>query len=437
MHSSTDPAAHSFGQPALMRRLFVVIGIALLLRIVWAMLIPVVPESDGHVYDLLARNLLNHGVFGWTKDEPFAFWPPGTSLFYAAVYRVAGFDHLNVVVANLALTVGMLVCTARVAARFFGARVALWSVAVLAAWPTLIMLTTMLVSEQLFLFLTMAALDAWTAPRGGPLARGLGAGVLLGAASLVRPFALLLPLVFAASMLLHAGWQREKLLPQLRLVVLSFVAMGCVIAPWTWRNYQLFGEFVLISTNGGVTLWMGNVPGSDGRFVDLPAMVKGMNDYQTNKVLGALAKQYIVDDPAGFVWRSMRKLVLLYINESIGANWNSGGITLAFGAEAVTWFKRFTQVTWVVIFALAAAGTVLLARSQGLWRTLVSPFFVTMAYFSVVHAVVITGERYHLVAATQIAVLGGVALVHWLQRRETRRAATPTPHAAPAREQES
>jgi 4-amino-4-deoxy-L-arabinose transferase-like glycosyltransferase len=399
-----------------LKKLLAVVGVALLLRIVWAVLIPVMPQSDVLAYDTFSRTLVNHGVFGWTKEEPFSFWPPGTSMFYGLVYLIAGFDYTYIVVANLLVCVGMMVCTARVVARFMGAQAALWSVALLAVWPTLVMLTTLLVSEQLFLFLTIAALDAWTSPRGSLLGRALLAGVLLGAATLVRPFAVLLPGVYAVALLLWVGWGRTNFRNQLTLAVVASIAMLCVLAPWTWRNYQLYGEFVLVSTNGGVTLWMGNSPGSDGDFRTLPDAVKGMNDYQVDRYLGGLAKQYILDDPIGFVGRSLVKLVRLYNNESIGVLWNMNGITHRFGAEAVDWFKRFTQITWAGIFVLSAFGMVLFARSRGVWRLVVSPLFVMMVFFSVVHAVVITGGRYHLVAATQLAAFGGFAVAALLKR---------------------
>lgn len=398
------------------RGLLAVVAVALLLRIVWAVLVPVVPMSDVMAYDTFSRNLAQHGVFGWTKDEPFAFWSPGTAFFYAAVYEVFGLSYLPVVVANLFVAVGLVVCTARVAERFYGPLVAVASAAVLAVWPTLVMFSTLLASEMLFLVLIMAALDVWTLRRGSLLARGLGAGVLLGAATLVRPLALLLPGVFAVSMLLHAGWQREHLRTQAVLAVLSTVVLLAVLAPWAWRNYQLYGELILVSTNGGATLWMGNRMGGDGAFSPLPESVMHLNDAERNKVLGAMAREYILSDPLGFVGRTLKKLVLLYSNESIGALWNADGITQRFGAGAVTWFKRFTQLSWAVIFIASLAGAWLIARRHGLWKLATSPLVLLAAYFSAVHSVIIIGDRYHLVAASQLAALAGFALAAWLGR---------------------
>lgn len=55
---------------------FAIIVVALALRVTWAVLVPVVPLSDGRAYDLLARTLAEHGVYGWSADRPSAYWPP-------------------------------------------------------------------------------------------------------------------------------------------------------------------------------------------------------------------------------------------------------------------------------------------------------------------------------------------------------------------------
>ncbi|MBL0730323.1 glycosyltransferase family 39 protein [Piscinibacter sp. HJYY11] len=423
MSASSTPIAFPANDGALdARKLVAILGLALLLRIVWALLIPVIPQSDVLAYDTFARTLYHHGVFGWTKDEPFAFWPPGTSIFYAGIYKLFGLHYTGVIVANLAIAVGLIICSARVIARFFGAQAALWAALLLAVWPTLVTLTTLLLSEQLFVLLVVGALDAWTAPRLNVWARAVIAGLLLGMATLVRPFAVLVPGVYAVAMVLSYGWNRERVREQLLLAVVSGVVLLITVSPWTWRNYQLYGHFVLVSTNGGATLWMGNAPGTDGLFMQFPEDVKALNDYERDKVLGALAKQYILDDPLAFVQRSFLKLVRLYNNESCGVLWNMYGITKTFGADAVLWLKRFTQLSWAFIFGLFAIGAAMLAYSRTHRRLLLSPLPLLMLFFSTVHAVVVSGERYHLVTMTSVAALGGIAIATLLKRQ---RASTP------------
>ncbi|MBA3588012.1 glycosyltransferase family 39 protein [Methylibium sp.] len=407
------------GNEISLRQLAWVLAAALALRIGWAVLVPVVPLSDSVAYETFARNLVLHGVYGWTPHEPFAFWPPGTSFLYAAVYKLFGFGHFNIVLLNLLISAALIVTSARVAARFFGAQVALFTAAVLAVWPTLVLFTTVLASELPFLLFTMLALDVWTAPRGSVLFRGLLAGVLLGAAALVRPLALALPVVYGAAVLFSSAVPRQVLRSQMQVTVLALAAMACVVSPWTWRNYQLYGAPVLISTNGGITLWMGNSPGTRGDYMPIPERLNHLNDHEQSVVLGDEAKRYILDDPAGFAVRTLRKLIFLYGNESIGVIWNAGGISESFGEPAVLWLKRFTQLSWVLIFLTAAWGAWVLLRRLGWRRFILSPPVVTIAFYSAVHSIVVSQDRYHLAFAAQFAMLTAAGVAH-LSRPESR-----------------
>lgn len=390
-----------------------IIGVACLLRICWAALVPVDPMSDSHAYDVFARNIVNHGVFGWTSAEPFAFWPPGTSFIYAAVYWMFGEKFFNVVVLNIALSCALIFTTFRVAIRFYCETVALGAAIILAVWPTLIMFTTVLASELPFLVLTIGALDAWSSPTRTPLLRGVVAGLLLGAAALVRPFALVLPIVFAGSFYTQSLFRRVTGVEQLRIAVAAAFAVILVIAPWTVRNARLYGEPVLISTNGGITLWMGNSEGDDNSgFKELPGNLKGLNDNEQSKLLGAEAKRYILSDPMGFALRTGKKMLLLYSNETVGVSWNANGIRARFGNGAIPILKRVSQLAWAGILLLAMAGLFRCLLRIG-WIALSSPIVSSIAFYTVVHGAIVSQDRYHLAFAPQLAILAGVG-IHWI-----------------------
>ena len=393
------------------RLLASIVAFAVGLRVVWAWLVPVVPVSDSMAYDAFARTLVEHGVFGWNADSPLAFWPPGTTFLHALIFYLFGSGYTGIVVLNILLSAGVIITTYRVADRYHGARIATATTLLIALWPTLVMYPTILASELPFLFFTILALDIWTSPKGGILWRAIGAGLVLGFASLVRPLALLLPFIYTACCIAQQGFTLREVLRQAQILVVVGILMAIVIAPWTWRNYQLFGEPVLISTNGSVTLWMGNAPGTDGRHMELPEDVAHLPENERARVLGDRAREYIREDPAAFVLRSLRKLLLLYNNESTGVGWNHMGIAETFGAGAVTPLKRLTQVTWAGIFLLALLGLVILLRRKGLLQTIYSPIVMTILYYSAVHSVVVSQERYHLGFASQIAILSAIGMV--------------------------
>lgn len=387
--------------------------LALVLRLIWAWWIPVVPLSDGEAYDTFARTLVEHGTFGWTAAEPTAFWPPGTTFLHAALYWVFGIKYLPIVAVNIALSLGLIVVCARIAARFWGARVAALTALILAVWPTLVMYPTILASELPFLFLSLFSLDVWTNENIRPLRKGLAAGLLLGLAALVRPQALLLPFLFAFCVAMNGDTLWKAIRHQLQVLIAAGIVMVIVISPWTWRNYQLYGEPVLISTNGGITLWMGNTPGTDGSYMNMPERFAVLPENERARAMGQEAKAYILQDPVGFVVRAVRKVALLYANESVGVGWNAEGIKQAFGERWVNVLKRFTQLTWALILALALVGSWAAIRQHGWFRTLTSPITLSILYFTAIHSVVVSQERYHLAFAGQMAILAalGVALI--------------------------
>ena len=64
------------------------------------------------------------------------------------------------------------------------------------------------------------------------------------------------------------GWLfwdlRKESLPALKLLATTALVFALGLAPWTIRNYVAFGKLVLIRSNFGLVLWMGNHPGAHG-----------------------------------------------------------------------------------------------------------------------------------------------------------------------------
>ena len=407
----------AFGTGVSQRRLLGVLLLAMTLRIVWACAIPVVPVSDSNAYDTFARTLAESGVFGWNKNEPFAFWPPGTSMIYSVVYRVFGVQYLPIVVLNVLLSIGIIVSTMRWACRFGGPRCSLFAGLVLAVWPTLVLFTTVLASELPFMLLVTVAFDLWTLERGRPWRRALVAGALLGAAAMVRPVALALPALIAFSCAVQGRIGMSRLLEQGRMWIVAMLALACLVAPWAWRNYVLYNHVALISTNGGTTLWMGNAPGTTGEYMDPPDWALKLNDYERDQELGRIAREQIRADPFGFLRLSGRKLIWLYNHESIGVVWNEPGIEQEFGVGAVRPLKGLTHASWALIVLAAAWGAVALFTSRGVRRALFDPLIISVIFYSAVHAAIVSQDRYHLEFAPQMAILAGLGLASVRVRR--------------------
>ena len=159
MATNIQPPASSALSPS--HLLAIIIAAGLLLRCIWAITIPLVPVSDSFAYDSFARTLVSHGVYGWSAEEPSAYWPVGTAAIVAATYWCFGDTYAGVVALNLVASVMTMYFVFRLGEAYFGAAAGLGASAIIAFWPNLIMFTTILSSELYFIALTVIGLYFW------------------------------------------------------------------------------------------------------------------------------------------------------------------------------------------------------------------------------------------------------------------------------------
>lgn len=185
---------------------------------------------------------------------PSAFRPPAYPFLLAGVYLIAG--HSAPELGRLAgaglgvISVGLI---GLVALRVWDRRVAMVALVIAAIGPPLIVLSTALISEALFVPLVLAAVLTALEARGRPrrVRWAIATGVLAGLAALTRTNGLLLLLPLALAFVPPGGWRRPRSWIAPAMVVL---AAALTIAPWTIRNAVVFHAFIPISDEAGYTL---------------------------------------------------------------------------------------------------------------------------------------------------------------------------------------
>lgn len=185
---------------------------------------------------------------------PSAFRPPGYPVLLATVYAIA--DHAAPSLGRLAgaflgtLSVALI---GLIALRLWGKRVGLLALGIAAIAPPLVIFSTSLISEALFVPLVLAAVvTALEARSGKRRYRWASAtGILVGIASLTRTNGLLLLLPFALALAPARPWRRPRAWTPVAVVIL---ATCLTIAPWTIRNWTVFHAFIPISDESGYTL---------------------------------------------------------------------------------------------------------------------------------------------------------------------------------------
>jgi hypothetical protein len=203
---------------------------------------------DALDYFSYAVNLRAHRVYSldraWLehpdradRPKPDSVRPPGYPLLLAALGPTVSWDwlrNLGYLQSVLAvLTVAMAFLLGR---RFLDPGWALFAALLTAFCPSLVVMSTYVLSETLFAFLLLGALLATVAAIRRPETTwpSLLAGLAWGATALVRPTSQFLPVLFLLLALLL-----PRLAPLRRAAALCLLGFALAMAPWILRNQTL------------------------------------------------------------------------------------------------------------------------------------------------------------------------------------------------------
>jgi hypothetical protein len=214
--------------------------------------------GDSLIYGDIAKNLIQHGVYGFTDSRapqsvgvtPTLIRLPGYPLFLAACFRLFGMEHYRAVL-NVQIAADLATCclAAALAGRLFGRRATL---AVL--WlATLCPFTANYVASPLTetLTLTSIALAFYGFARWQDAGRGFNGwlwivSAAVGASILLRPEQGLFAAAVLPAMLWAALAARDRHSSPLRAALPVLAAALCAVlplAPWTLRNWHTFHVF--------------------------------------------------------------------------------------------------------------------------------------------------------------------------------------------------
>lgn len=385
-----------------------IVLVALALRLLWLWLIPVVPLSDSVMYHEFAKSISHGNGYAFPAGNLTAYWPVGTPAIYALLYSVFGESFHVITVFNLVVGILTLVLMMSLARLWFNEPTAYIVGILYAIWPSQIQFTTILASETIFNVFVLLGLFFWYRPKQNTLLYWALGSVFFVAATYVRPIALLIPFILIGLSFLR-GFNFKQLL---RSTVVALITMTILITPWAVRNYNLFGEVVLISTNGGPVFWMGNNPDSKGEYMPLPEDLVFESETDRADYFKSEAIKYIKEEPGIFAKRLAKRFVDYYRSENIGVNWNIAGIKQQGFEQAVVPLKLISTAFWILLVILAVYGAIKLIRNDGFYNTLtMTPIFALIAYNTALHTIIASGDRYHFPIIPFIGLLAAYALV--------------------------
>jgi 4-amino-4-deoxy-L-arabinose transferase-like glycosyltransferase len=235
------------------RKYFLLVTLAALaLRLLFYFRFPHV-TGDSLIYGDIARNWLDHGIYGLSHAEgPQPTWIrlPGYPAFLAICFVLFGREHYHaVLLVQIAIDIAACFFIADLARRTLSERAARLALLLAAQCPFTANYTVAPLAETLSIFLTAVSLDcaaaAFIASEEGRNARAAWTwcGITVSAGIMLRPDGGIL-LVAIGLFLLWRIWKRPA--ERVRLFWAGVLVLGIAIAPlvpWTLRNWRDFHRF--------------------------------------------------------------------------------------------------------------------------------------------------------------------------------------------------
>lgn len=382
-----DPERHGLsGSRTTARGAPLVFALALAARlavVAWAATrIP--PTADGKFYDTIARRIAQGLGYTWLWPDGAVtnagHYPIGYPALTGAVYAVAGPHPAAMMVVNALLGALAAVAAYRLAERAGGRRAAAAAGALVALHPGLVAYTPALMTEGVTATLLICAAWAADSPAlGGASSRRwprlLVTGLILGAATLVRPQSLVLAPVLGwlAVREARAGEPlRRRAWRAVTAASITLVTALAVCAPWTARNCVQMKRCALVSYNGGWNLLIGADEASTGSWSEIkvpPECREVFDEAEKDFCFGGAARRYIAEHPGKWLALAPKKLAATFDYAGAGGWYLHEANSAAFSDTAKlrlgaveTLFERV-----MLILALAAAARRSFVRLRALW----------------------------------------------------------------------
>jgi tetratricopeptide (TPR) repeat protein len=262
----TKPASIDYRKWAIL-----IFGMALLVRIIYLLQIKSNPFFSTPIVDELwhlqwAQDILTKSFWG---TEVY-FRGPLYPYFLALLLKITGSDLFWTRLIQMIISAGSVSLAYLIGREYFTDRVARLGSIFFALYAMTIFYDAMLLIAVIFMFLNLAGLLIVVRNRDHP--RRLPyflAGVVFGLSAIARPNILLVVICLAVWMALRFRKQLKRR-PLILLILLFLIGVGLPIAPVTLRNYLVADDLVMISSQGGVNLYLGNNMAAEGLTMMMP-----------------------------------------------------------------------------------------------------------------------------------------------------------------------
>ncbi len=380
-------------------RLLLLTLAGLAVRLVFVFLEPATdPVADETMWTTWGAKVLPEVGF-----SPFAFrlvFHPPLYPYFIGLFSLLG-GLLAVKVAQAVVSALLVPAVGRLGELAFGPSAGLAAAAIAAFYPELVWFSAHFWVETVFTVLLWWGFERlFVADARGATGAAIVAGLLFGLAILARETVLyFLPLAG-----LWLAWRRPG---GARRGAAFVVAALLTVAPWTVRNWIVYGAFVPVSTAGALNLWQGNARISRQEVYDQYWAVHGRIEkyrFARQKGLEAIRERQpgwlfekLVQEMPHF-WEADSQALVHVVRGAYGPFRPAVAV-----AVVVLFLLPYFACLAGLVFGLAA---VPLARAPAL-------LVLFLAYYNLIHVVAHGYARYRLPAMPVLFLLAGFAWSAW------------------------
>jgi 4-amino-4-deoxy-L-arabinose transferase-like glycosyltransferase len=357
-----------------------------------------------------------------------AFWPPGWPMVISVLFRLFGVSLIVVQIFNLLCSLVTAWLTLDLGRRLFNSELAARiGLLLLAIYPNSIVYVPLVWTEVFYT--TLLLLGCWLVVAGRSTVTLTLAGLVFGLATLVRTQTLIvIPFIFGIDLL--RGRISFKRVTTILMKCAAVIACALVVVlPWSYRNYKIFGEWVLVSTNGGWTLLTGNNPSARGDYKQDDPLVNSLlphrgarvpqsvaNEIEFDKEAKRRALQWIKDNPGRFVALLPLKVFRLWIRDGEAEEWYAAGYKMY--DRYMLWFRAVRYINQVYYLCLLImfvwTGWLLFAKKKRVTRATIDwwalPYALAL-YLTIIGLVFSGQSRFHYPFMPFVVMCSGWLLV--------------------------
>ena len=397
---------------------FLVVALAVALRVAWVLLVPTKPVGDFAMYVESAAHLVEHGAF----DSEYVYMP-GYIFLLAPVQALGGGWLATKVVGAIlgGLGAGAVMGISRQMAGG-SLRIAVVAGLLYACWPAGIAIASVTGTDMpAAVLLIVAAYFLVRFAGERPFLAAVLFGVFTGLAAYIR--AIVVPLAALAVLVFRA--QGRPWRASIKFTVIACLVAFMMLVPWAARNRVRYGETFFTDSHGGLTALVGANPNTDGCYSrSLNRMFQDVTGFallaephrEADHASMAIAKGWIGFDPLFTAGLLVSKAERLLVNERALLYWplfRAGVLPprhQAFFARHRSFIEAVADGFWMVVLALALMGCALAyARKQWLALSLLPQAIALGLLYTAIFA----EPRYRLPICMVLVPLSAMAL-GWL-----------------------